>query len=218
MGRLTRTRRTVATAAVLGLTATLLAGCPDGEVTKRKCSGEPQVCRITVDDGTRERLVEADDFTWDNCQIGDTYPACGSTGYDNPEARNRQRRERDREVPRDAPVNPPRADPDRESRNKQAKEVCVEAVMTPRRSVRIDWGIGTVSATDGKYGQFGPRCRRVQPGTRAWVQVEEDNELDGRKTSLCQVFMPGPGPTGRLMIDYMMRNDGGDCIAEGRVP
>lgn len=92
-----RTRRTLATAAVLSLTAALLTGCIDGKVKKRTCSGsgEARVCRLlVVDKNKRERWAEVDQFAYDNCKVGSTYPACGSTGYDNPEGRQEQAKEK----------------------------------------------------------------------------------------------------------------------------
>lgn len=224
-----RTRRTVATLAVAALGLTALAAC-EGEVTKRRCLGDNNTaCQIlVVDDDGKERWIDADGVTWQQCKIGAQYPACSSGGYDNQEARNRQwdEEKQDRQDKRrrgqgpdvDPAPNPPVRNERQDNRNRQSREVCVQAIMTPSRSVRVDWSLGSTEATDGRYGQFGPRCRRVQPGTSVWIHVEEDNDLEGRKTSLCEVFSPSRGPIGKIVIDYMMRSDGGDCIAEGRAP
>jgi hypothetical protein len=222
---MTYRRRVVATAATLVLAGGLLAACVDGTVRKRDCDGQGQnqVCRLlVVDKNKRERWVEVDQFAFQNCRIGASYPACGSTGYDNPEARrdvgkDKQDKRRSGQGPDvDPQPNPGFKDSRRDEQNKQGRDVCVSAVMTPRRLVKIDWNLDSTEGEDGRYGEFGPRCRRVQPGKNVWIQVVEDNDVKGRKTSLCTLFIIAPG--GRKIIDYMMRSDGGVCIAQGKVP
>lgn len=201
-----RVRLAVAIPLLLALVFTSAAGC-DGKVEKKRMVGQQhQLLVVSGGEHRRERWVDVDKFAYDNCDKGETYPACGTTGYDNPEGREQQAdKKRDKER---------REDPKGDNCSR-----LVQLVVTwqPDMFMRIDWFIedrngrqhGTVTRHNGTFSES---RRAVCAGGFAGIKAEPEA---GMAPDVC---IPLVRVNGRVVSSNNPFRNGEPCNVNAAIP